>query len=159
MKDIITILARSPLFRGLDDTKIESIADVSTNVEFAEGAFILEHGQEANDLYLITAGVVSLEITHDFKTSVLETLHSDEVLGLSWMNYPVRWMFDARAMKKVKALKIPASFLLNLCESDHKSGYIVMKNLVKIVTERLQASRMLLLDIYSSSQTPSRMGG
>jgi len=152
-----TLLARSPLFAGLGEGPLDSIAKQAKWVEFQAGVYLFEHGESADAVYILQQGVVALEMTRQFRSVTIETLHVNEVLGLSWMNIPRRWVLDARAVEPVSALLIPADFLKEFCNSDHESGYLIMKNLAGFVLERLHAARLLLLDIYSS-QNPGGGG-
>ncbi|MEQ8696205.1 MAG: cyclic nucleotide-binding domain-containing protein, partial [Bauldia litoralis] len=103
----------------------------------------------ADQLYLIREGRVALEIAAPGSGSVtFQTVSEGEIVGISWLFPPYRWTYDARAMERVRAIGMDATCLRTKCEADHDLGYDVMKRLVPILFQRLQATRLQVLDIY-----------
>jgi CRP-like cAMP-binding protein len=52
--------------------------------------------------------------------------------------------FDARALSPVRAIAFDGAQLRAACESDRSFGYEMMKALLALVTERLDATRIQL---------------
>ena len=73
-----------------------------------------------------------------------------EVVGASWLVAPYRTMFDARASTLVRAIGIDAACLRGKCDDDHDLGYEMMKRFIPILANRLQATRLQILDVYGS---------
>ena len=57
--------------------------------------------------------------------------------------------FQARGLERVEALAFDGGDLLAACESDSAFGFIFMHPLLGVVAERLQATRLQLLDMHS----------
>jgi hypothetical protein len=70
------------------------------------------------------------------------------VIGWSWLFAPHRWNFDARALSQVRATAFDGACLRGKCEEDPAFGYDLMKRFARVMTERLQWTRLRLLDIY-----------
>jgi CRP-like cAMP-binding protein len=70
------------------------------------------------------------------------------VLGWSWLFPPYRWHFDARALELTRAIALDGKCLREKCEEDHDLGYELVKRVAQIIMERLQATRLQLLDVY-----------
>ena len=70
------------------------------------------------------------------------------VVGVSWLVPPYRWTYDAKALELTRAIAMDAGCLRAKCEQDHDLGYEVMKRFVPILVERLQATRLQILDVY-----------
>ena len=83
---------------------------------------------------------------------VIQTLEAGEVLGWSWLVPPHRKQFDARALEVTVALKFDAACLRTKCEEDPKLGYELLKRFTQILGQRLQATRLQLLDVYNVSR-------
>jgi CRP-like cAMP-binding protein len=81
----------------------------------------------------------------------IETLGEGDLLGWSWLFPPYRWQFDALAIEAVRAIAMDGKCLREKCEKDHDLGYDLMKRFSRIMTLRLQAARLQLLDIYGDS--------
>ena len=58
----------------------------------------------------------------------------------------------AIALEPVRTLSINGRSLREWCESDHEAGYHVMRQLVLVLSERLLATRLQLLDLYQEHQ-------
>jgi len=122
--------------------------DSCFTVEFS---YIFREGEEANEFYIIRDGKVSLEIVSPGKEPIIiQTLESGEVLGWSWLVPPYYWHFDARAVEPTRVVAFDARCLRNKCEEDPKLGYELLKRLVPIIEQRLQATRIQLLDLYGT---------
>jgi CRP-like cAMP-binding protein len=93
--------------------------------------------------------MVALEINAAERGNVtIETIGAGDVLGWSWVFPPYTWHFSARALEPVHAIAIEAAALRAQCEADHDFGYELMRRFAAVFLERLQATRLRLLDIY-----------
>ncbi len=145
------ILREHPFFHGMPDSYIQLIAGCSTNVRFEAGDIIFHEGDPADHFYLIREGLVSVQLVvpHDGLTTVM-TVGSGEVLGWSWLFPPYRWHFDARVQEPTHALAFDGKCLRTKCDEDHSLGYEIYKRFMKIVSERLESTRLQLLDMYGN---------
>ncbi|CUS97315.1 cyclic nucleotide-binding domain-containing protein [Candidatus Chrysopegis kryptomonas] len=145
------LLAEHPFFKGLKKEYLELIIGCARNVFYKPGEFIFREGEEANEFYVIRDGKVSLEFSSPGKEPiVIQTLEDGEVLGWSWLVPPYYWHFSARAVEPTRAIALDGKCLRTKCEEDHNLGYELLKRFVTIVEQRLQATRIQLLDLYGS---------
>ncbi len=150
MKSMADILADHPLFAGLDPEITDLVGGCAGNVHFAKGAYLLKADDPAETFYLLRDGAVALELRMPGRGKLrVETLHPGQVVGASWMLPPYRWRFDARALGEVRVTGIDAACLRGKCDADPKMGYQVIQRFLPIVAERLQSTRLRLLDIYA----------
>jgi CRP-like cAMP-binding protein len=63
---------------------------------------------------------------------------------------PYRWHFDARAVEVTRAIALDGKCLREKCQEDHDLGYEIMKRFALIIAERLEATRLQLMDIYGN---------
>jgi len=149
MQPLETIVAEHEFFRGLPGRYVELVASCASNVRFNVGDFLFREGEEADRFYLIRQGSVSLEIFHPSRGSItMQTLKEGDVLGWSWLIPPYKWFYDARAMELTRAIALNGTCLRAKCEEDHDLGYEFMKRFSDIIVQRLQATRLQLLDMY-----------
>ncbi len=143
------LLSEHPFFKGLKKEYLEFIVGCARNVLYKPGDFIFREGEEANEFYIIREGKVSLEISAPGRNPIIiQTLEDMEVLGWSWLVPPYYWHFDARAVEPTRAIALDGKCLRNKCEEDNSLGYELLKRFVVIVEQRLQATRIQLLDLY-----------
>jgi CRP/FNR family transcriptional regulator, cyclic AMP receptor protein len=140
-----------PFFAGLREDYIELIAGCARNVHFEAGQFLYRHGEPADEFFLLRHGRVALEISAPGRApATFQTLGPGEIVGVSWLLPPYRWAYDARVVEAVRAIGMDAKCLRGKCDADHDLGYAMMLRFVPVLVERLQATRMQLLDVYGT---------
>lgn len=145
------ILAGHRLFAGLDPEIVALFSGCAANAVFRPGALVARHGDPADTIYLIREGHVALEIGSPGHGRLrVQTIGPDEVLGLSWLVPPYVWSYDAEALDEVRAITIDAACLRAKCEADPAIGYELMKRFMPPIVERLQATRLQMLDVYGT---------
>jgi CRP/FNR family transcriptional regulator, cyclic AMP receptor protein len=77
------------------------------------------------------------------------------VLGWSWLFPPYRWHFDASASAETSAVVLDGACLRGKCEDDASLGYRLMKRFAQLIQQRLQETRLQLLDVYGG-ESPGR---
>ena len=149
-------LAQHPLFEDLPPPSLEPLAKHAHNVAFDPGQLILSEGSGAGTLYLLQTGRVALSAHAPGKGHLLvQTLGPGEVLGLSWLFPPFQWRFDARAVEFVEAIALDGPVLRARLDDDQAFGYQLLKRITPVVLERLQQTRLRLLDLYYSAPNDS----
>jgi CRP/FNR family cyclic AMP-dependent transcriptional regulator len=149
MRTIDALLTEVPAFEGMASDRLELIAGCASNRVFEDGAYLLREGEPADAFYAIREGDVALETYVPQRGALtLETLHAGDVLGWSWLVSPHRTTFDARAVGVVHTMAFDGRCLRGKCEQDHDLGYDVLMRFVTVIVERLQATRLQLLDVY-----------
>lgn len=133
---------KQPFLQALSPDQAEALCLLSTQVRFAPGESILRQREPADGFYLIETGEVSLEYELPEKETVLiQKIGPGELLGLSWLFEPYRWEFSAIAISRVTAKLLRAADVREKCRQDPKLGYVLMEQVARVLTERLQATR------------------
>lgn len=149
MKTIADELAEHPFFADLAPDYVATIAGCGSNVVFAPDTVIAAEGSEANEFFIIRRGRVAIQL-HAAGTGValLQTLDGGDILGWSWLFPPYRWSVEACALQQVHAIRLDGKCLRDKCEQDPRMAYALMKKFSRIMTQRLEATRLQLLDLY-----------
>jgi CRP/FNR family transcriptional regulator, cyclic AMP receptor protein len=138
-----------PAFAGLDPAKLALIAGCGQNVHFEAASRLFREGDPADTFYVIRRGTVALDIHVPAREPVtVETLHGGDLLGWSWLFPPYKWSFDGRAVEDTSAISLDGACLRGKCDDDHELGYELMKRFAQVIVDRLQATRLRLLDVY-----------
>ena len=149
MGTLEAILAEHPFLKGLDPAHIELIAGCASNVRFNKGDFIFREEDEADRFYLIRHGLVALDVFVPQRGPVtIDTIQEGEVVGWSWLFPPYRWHFDARALQLTRAVAFDGKCLREKCDKDAQLGYQLVTRFAQVIMQRLQSSRLQLLDLY-----------
>ena len=151
MQTLEPVLAEHPFFQGLAPEYLRVLVGCASNVRFEAGQQIFREGEEANEFYLIRHGKVALEVYVPGRGSItIQTLGVGEILGWSWLVAPFQWRFDARAVELTRAIALDGKCLRTKCEDDPRLGFALLKRFAHVMTERLQATRLQLLDVYGN---------
>jgi len=149
IEGMASIVSEHRFFADLNAATIELLAGCARNVVFQPGEYLFHTGDPADEFYLIRHGRVALDIVAPGRSAVtFQTVGPDELVGVSWLLPPYRWIHDARAVDAVRAIGMDATCLRRKCDSDHDLGYEMMMRFVPVLVSRLQATRVQLLDIY-----------
>jgi len=149
MPTLEPILAAHPFFKDLEPRFLALVAGCAANGRVHAGEFLFREGTEANQFYLIRHGKVALQIfVPEQGPRTIATIEAGEVLGWSWLFPPFRWHFDAQALELTRVLVFDGQCLRAKCEADHDLGYALMQRFAQVMMQRLQATRLQLLDLY-----------
>ena len=145
------ILREHPFFADLSEEFCTLVCSCAKNVRFEAGQYLFRESEPANEFYLIRHGRVAFELHAPDRGAVtFQTLGEGEIVGVSWLIPPYRWTFDARALTLVRAIAMDATCLRQKCEADHDLGYDMMKRFMPVLIQRLQATRLQILDVYGA---------
>jgi len=145
------IVREHPFFAGLDEAFCKLVCGCAKNVRFEAGQYLFREGGPADQFYLLRHGRVALQVSAPGRGEVtFQTVGEGEIVGVSWLIPPYRWSYDAKALELVRAISMDAKCLRQKCESDHDLGYEMMKRFVPVLVQRLQATRMQILDVYGA---------
>jgi CRP-like cAMP-binding protein len=148
MKTMEDMLRGHPVFDGLDPAYVELIAGCGRNVVFHAGEAIARQGRPAECFYLLRHGHVAVRFSAPGRTVTIDTLGPDEVLGWSWLLAPYQWHFDVDAVELTRAVMFEVGCLRAKLDADPRLGFELMRRFAAIIVDRLQATRLRLLDLY-----------
>lgn len=146
-RPVVELLRSHPFVAGFAPSHVDQLATIAKTASFAGDHVILEQGDESAQLYLITSGRVALEIVGMRQPFRVATLGEGDEFGWSWaLGNP--GVYQARALEPVEALVLSARELTAMCEADKAFGYALMRGLLGVVAERLQSTRLTVIDMY-----------
>jgi CRP/FNR family transcriptional regulator, cyclic AMP receptor protein len=151
MQRIDELLEHNPALGSLTPEHRMLIAGCARNCVFQPGETIMREGQRADEFFVIRSGSVSIDTFTPQRGAVtIETLDDGDLLGWSWLVPPYRVAFDARASTTVHAIVFDGACLRGKLDDDPALGYDLMKLFAAVIVERLQSTRLRLLDVYGN---------
>jgi CRP-like cAMP-binding protein len=146
---LVAVLQKHPFVGEFQPQHIEKLSALAKEVHFERDHVIFHEGDECHDFYLIVKGRVALEIEAPGHTFRVQTLHEGDELGWSAILMGRGKHFQARALQPVNALAFDGATLIDACRADPAFGFALMYRMLGVVSERLQATRLQVLDMYS----------
>jgi CRP-like cAMP-binding protein len=149
VKSIDELVSEHPFVAGLSDEHRALVAGCARIVSLDAGSMLCVEGEDADTFYLVYRGHVSIEVHQAGRGPiVIETVGAGNAVGWSWLVPPYRWTFDARATDPVGAFAIDGACLRAKSQRDASLGYALLSLVSQELLERLQATRVRLLDLY-----------
>ena len=143
------VLRETSIFKDMDGPQIATLAGCAKNVAFRAEDRIFRQGEQADSFLVLREGHVAIDMDSvDQGAITVQTLDAGDVLGWSWLFPPYEWNYGARAVLDTRAVALDAKCLRGKCDSDPALGYELMKRFSSIMLERLQSTRIQLMDIY-----------
>ncbi len=153
MQTLDDLLAESPVFAGLRPAHLALIAGCGRNRVYEAGDVLFREGDPAETFYLLRRGRVMLSTHVPARGDIaIETIEPGDVLGWSWLHAPHRWHFDAVASEDCGAVVFDGVCLRGKCDDDHELGYALLNRFAQVMIDRLQHTRLRLLDVYGSTE-------
>jgi len=146
---VLQALERHPFAAELPIEHRATLAALAREVHFAAHDVIFREGDDYSVFYLLGRGLVALELEVPGHVLRVQTLHGGDELDWSAVLPHAGKHFQARALTDVDALAFEGSELLAQFGSDPAFGLAFMLRLMGVVSERLRATRLQLLDMYS----------
>lgn len=152
MRTLDELIVESPVFAGLDRDELALVAGCGTNVVFAAGERLFREGDAADTFFLVRHGLVALDayVPNNGQIAV-DTVGPGEIVGWSWLVAPYRWHFTGRAVELVRAVQFDGACLRRKCEEDPLLGYDLLTRFAQVLVDRLQATRLQLMDVYGDT--------
>lgn len=148
MSDVNVELQRHPFLAGMPPEHYALLGRLGRYAEFPVNAILFAEGDRRGEFFLLIAGRVALEIVSQGQTLRIETLEAGTALGWSAVLLGRGKHFQARALEPVRALVFPGTEVLAACHAEPKFGVDLMHRLLGLVSSRLQAERVKVLDTY-----------
>ena len=151
-EQVIGRVSTHPFFAKLTEEQLAALSDDGRPVAYRPGERIFAEGGVADRFWLVEAGSVALDMRVPGRgDQIIETLIGGTVLGWSWLHAPYRWQFGAVAREATATIAFDAASVRRRCDADPAFGYAILRCFTPVITERLQATRLRVLDLYASA--------
>ncbi len=149
----ITALQRAKICEGLDPDLIAVLASAFRSETAPSGTQFIKHDAQSRDVYIIASGIVEVEIPIVGKqtNSSLARLKPGDSVGEFALLRDARRTATARSISDVQLLVASADDVLRVFDEHPRLGYVVCRNLGKILADRLTDTNMQLRSELSRS--------
>lgn len=153
------LIASHRFFSHLKSEYHQAMAECACLKTYKTGDALGREGSTSDFFFALLEGRVAIESYQPGRDPVtLQTIHGGEIVGWSWLFPPYEWVFDAKALTDVRTIAFDTSCLRDKCEINPALGFELMKRFAQVMTMRLKATRLQLLDMYSRETGQSTKG-
>ena len=150
MATLKQMIVKHPFCKGLSPACFQMLEECAKSERFEAGQSLFQEGGKADTFYLIRTGQVRLDAFVPGRGSVtVQTVSAGAALGWSWLFPPYQWHFGAHANEITEVVAFNAEFLRDFSEANHDFGYELIKRVSSVMLQRLQETRLLLVDFYA----------
>ena len=148
---MLKLLEEARLFKECTSQELLDISNVCQKISYKNGESIFKARSPAEYLYIVSEGAVELRFTVTlYQTSqeiTIDRISKGEVFGWSALAKSHTYSLSAFVVKDSNLLRIKEKDLLKLCTATHHLGYILMKNIAEIISERFELFQKMLIDL------------
>jgi len=146
-------LRQFQFLQEIDDEHVSRLAAMARLIEFPADKILYREGQLLSNIYLILSGSASIEIcAAGIGCRRIMTVSAGDLLGISPAVGQARSTGTIRTLAPMKAIELNASQVLTLCEHNPRFGYQFMRQVAQAISQRLNATRLQLLDVFGDEQ-------
>ena len=147
------LLRRYPLFARQSDEMLKQIAMIAQEKVFDKDAWLFFEGEVAKTLYLIVDGGVDLSMNvgeiGEQRIEKLEPLRNGEVVGWSAVVETHIYTLGAQTMQDTHLIVFDGVALRKLLDDHPDQGYYFMKELAKVIGQRLLSKCTQLMSMIT----------
>jgi len=145
--NIVGVLKQSQIFDGLGEGDLKKIAVGCIEQAFPMGTTIIEENDPPKKtLYFVKSGemtITSSQVMEDGEStdeSIITTLGAGDAFGEIALVDQEPHSATVRTISDSTIFLVSANFLDSLCEQDPRIGFIVYRNIAKLICKRLRLS-------------------
>jgi len=143
-------LQANTLLSGLSQVQAARLVPFASEVQIGAGDVLFQQGQAADVFYVVRSGSIQVGVPAINGPGVeVQTLGPHDVLGWSWLIPPYKWAFEARSLTRSTLLRFDGKAILQECERDPALGYALMKLFAALMSARLQAARLRMMECWA----------
>jgi CRP-like cAMP-binding protein len=146
---LMSVVATHPFVEGLEPHHVERFASMARDMCFDANCVIFPEGDHGREFYLLVKGMVALDVTSNGIAHRVQTLYAGDEFGWSAVLHGQSKVLQARSLDRVDVLVFDGDELLEAFRDDTAFGLAISMRLLRVVSERLTASRVQLLDLYA----------
>jgi CRP-like cAMP-binding protein len=137
IEQMLEALSHFPLFKNLSDKDLQILAPIFHVRTYPAGATVIEQGEKAVSLYLLTSGNVTIRYKpYDGEMINLNQLHEGGVFGWSAVLGNPQYSSSVVCNTRCETLVVSGEDLRTLESKDPKTAQIIMDQLVNAVSTR-----------------------
>ena len=146
---LIDHLRRAEIFLGLVDSELIKVAALCSGLKVGAGRAVFKEGDSGNQLYVILDGCVRVMINTRgpdgaFSPSTINRLYPGQCFGEMILLNSAARSATVEAVDPTTLIVMHEQDFRQLCESDPRIGYVVIRNLAQDLAFKLRSSNLLL---------------
>jgi CRP-like cAMP-binding protein len=136
-------------FANLNDKQLANVESCCQMQQYPNGSVIYQQNTQANKMYVILEGMVSLDDVVDSATSIsYERRGPKGIIGTSSMLGLKLYSLTATCLEPTQVIAIDIPCLEKICEQDYEIGFKVMSEVAFTISQRYERAKTRLYNVF-----------
>lgn len=149
--NLLKLLSETRFAEGLPNKHLQCLCRASRLLRLPAGAKLFQEGSIEDEVFVIVSGHVRLTMQVPNRGDVpFMTIGPGELAGWSGLIADGRMTATAVTTEDSTLIAMSGKRLQELCGCESELGYVLMKRVAQVLSQRLLSTRLQLLDLFSS---------
>jgi CRP/FNR family transcriptional regulator, cyclic AMP receptor protein len=152
--NLLKLLSETRFAEQLTNPQLQSLCRAARVRWLKRGEVLFREGQVEDDVFVISSGAVQLAMHVPGRGDiVLLTAGPGDLVGWSGLISDGLMTATATATEDGLLVALSGKRLKELCAAEPELGYVLMTRLARVLSQRILATRLQLLDLFASEGT------
>ncbi len=150
--NMLKILSATKFADGMPNAQLQCLCRASRLIKFPAGAKLFEEGRMEDEVFVISSGQVDLSMHVPGRGNVaFLTAGPGDLVGWSGLISDGRMTATATATEDATVIALSGKRLQDLCAFEKDLGYVLLKRVAQVLSQRLISTRVQLLDLNAGN--------
>jgi CRP-like cAMP-binding protein len=148
--NLLKLLSETRFAEGLCHEHLQCLCRAARLVRLPAGAKLFQEGSVEDEVFVVISGHIRLSMNVPTRGDVpFLTTGPGELVGWSGLIAEGQMTATAMATEDTTLIALSGKRLKELCGSEPELGYVLLKRVAQVLSQRLLATRLQLLDLFS----------
>lgn len=133
---------------GLSDAQINALGNFVEVVHHQEGEILFKVGELAKDIFFLLDGKVGIQVQLSSRpetVSIVVLQKDGQLVGWSGLMESAHYTATAVCLNDSQLIKIDGNELMQVLEQNPKEGFLVMREIAKVISNRMRNLQSVVL--------------
>lgn len=143
-------IKRIGFFKDFTEEELKAVQEICDEKSYRAGDIIFVEDTPADNLYVLKSGKISIDIkvSGGRSLSVLTLSNFADPLGWSALVEPFRFTASGRCVTDSTIIYIDGFRLLELIKKDYRMGFLIMRRIAQLISQRIKDTRLQLIHTF-----------
>lgn len=150
--NLLKILSATRFAEGLSNAHLQCLCRAARLMRLNAGAKLFQEGEIEDEVFVISSGHINLSMKVPGRGDVsFLTAGPGDLVGWSGLISDGRMTATAIATEDTTLIALSGKRLQELCACEVDLGYVLLKRVAQVLSQRLLATRLQLLDLFEKN--------
>jgi CRP/FNR family cyclic AMP-dependent transcriptional regulator len=152
--NLLRILSETRFAEGLSHEHLKCLCRAGRLVRLVAGQLLFREGDTENEVFVISSGHVRLAMSIPGRGDVpFLTAGPGDFVGWSGLISDGRMTATATTVDDTTLIALSGKHLQELCNCEKDLGYVLLRRVAQVLSQRLLSTRLQMLDLFEKERT------